>query len=333
MKILLSHSRRHYNPEKNKIIYHSAGIEARSLYQVLQEFGEVRFIDSSENIEGGEYDLVISLPRNFKALMRFNKIKKSIVYLNLPESNYLKTALREEAKRLNCRVSDCYAPTGHLTANHYLILGGGFNRTYYLRCGISPEIMTNIYYGMDRLPFKKRDKNKRPIFLHIATTLGLRKGFWWVVEDFKKANLDAELWLVGNVNRENFWINYAQEAEKDPRIKLFGWIDCNEPEYLEKLHRADFFVFPSFGEGQSGTTSEAMTAGCIPIVSKESGIPYFPIAEYIRGETEQWTLAYNLSNERFREIQLEMKKLIEERYNDQNFRETIRRVVKEVLKT
>lgn len=331
MKILLSHSRRHYSPEEDKIIYHSAGIEARSFYQILQEFGEVRFIDSRENPEGGEYDLLVSLPLNFKTLSQKNKFKKRIAYLNVPEPNYLKNTLREEASRLGCKVRDCYAPIGHFDADHFLVLGGGFNRTHYLRRGIPDEKMTGIAYGMERIPFKERDRNKRPIFLHVATSLGLRKGVWWVVEDFKKANLDAELWLVGQLTNEKFWIDYIKEAEKDPRIKYFGWIDCNEPKYIEILQKADFFVFPSFGEGQSGTTSEAMTAGCLPIISEESGIPYFPLGKYVRGETKQWQDAYNLPNEEFKRIQLEMKELVKEKYNDHNFKETVRQVVKRLF--
>jgi len=315
MKILLSQSKKHFDPNNpSALIRHSVGVMAELIYKAVSSLGEVEYISDNDAVSGKEYDLIFSMPRNFEALTKNNKHKKSVCYFNIAEPSYLKKVLYAEAARLGCRVSDCFCPRGIYNADLNFLIGGKEVKQQYVNAGVDPEKIIELRYPMKSFEHKPRDKNKRPVFLHLATTLGLRKGFWHVVEDFKKANLDAELWCVGRIQKETFWHEFQKQT--DPRIKIIGWVESDSQQYKDILHGADFMVFPSFGEGQAGTVIEAMEAGCIPLVSKESGVPYYPLGEYVRGDTEIWKRACEMSNERFQEEQEKVKQFLSENYDD-----------------
>lgn len=336
MKILLSLSKYHFNPyiDKQTVLYgHSMGVIAKLFYDVASSMGEVDYIDSTNSkIKGKKYDLLISLPRNFDWLTKNNQFGKTVCYLNVAESKWIKKTLSEESKRLGCKLRDCYTPYRFYHADMYFMLGGEFLRQQYKAAGIPNEKLIDINYGMDAIPFKARDKQEPPVFIHIATTLGLRKGFWHVINDFRKANLPgATLRCIGSVQNERMWQELAKKANEDPRIKIYGWIPCHNPEYLDLIHTSDFYVFPSWAEGQGGTTMEAISGGCIPIVAKESGFPHFPIGEYIRGDTKSWQRAYDLPNSQFRQIQLAMQELLKVKYNNKLFKQIVEKNLKELL--
>ncbi len=333
MKILLSASKKHFDIDKQAIlIRHSVGVLVELFYNAIKDLGEITYVSDTDVVQGQEFDLIISWPRNFGNLVSANKHKKSICFFNISEPCCLKRTMLMDAKRLGCKLSDCFTPQHFYHADLNFLIGGPDIKEQYVNRGVPAEKIVEVYYRMNSIPFVPRDKNKRPIFLHVATTLGLRKGFWHVVEDFKKANLDAELWCVGRVQNERFWIDYAKSANTDPRITVFGWIDCATPQYKELLQKADFMVFPSLGEGQAGTVTESMEGGCIPLLSKEVGLPHFPLGEYLRGDISIWQKAFDLPNNEFRRFQDEGQTLLNEKYNNANFTRVVKEAILDLMK-
>lgn len=325
MRILLSSSLFHYNPKVDEDkYYHSTGLTVKVFYQALKAFGEVDICNDKDTPTGLEYDLLVSWPRNYNWLVNHNKFRKSVCFLNCAEPIYLKTTLLREAGRLGCKLSDSFYFNGYQTAPLFFVLGRQFNRDCYAAAGVPVERMVDAWYQTNAIPFKARDRNKRPIFLHMATTLGLRKGFWWALQDFKRAGMDAELWCVGRVQKEKFWIDLAMEASKDPRIKIIGWVDFEGQQQRDILHKADFMVFPTFGEGQAGTVTEAMAAGCVPITNRESGVPYFPLGEYHRGDPAIYQKACEIDNLTFHQLQYQGLKELEQNYNNEKFIQTVK---------
>ncbi len=332
VKILLSHSLKHYDPENDKpIINNTTGWMAQRIYHLLQEFGEVKFISCHEWYEGGEFDLLYSLPLNFWRLVRENKFKKTICHINIAEPRFLKEMMTVDRHKIGCKLKDCFQPQRFYHANSYVHIGSKFSKQQYVKMGIEPDKINIVYRGADKdIEFKFRGKNKKPVFLHYATSLGLRKGFWHVYHDFIKANLDAELWLAGHITPERVWTDLLKKAEADPRITYFGFVDRDKMREL--IYGSDFMVFPSWGDVQPGTVVEAFSGGCIPITSKEAGFDYNPLGEYIRGDVATWHKAYNLTNREFERIQKEMKNLIDTKYNSEVFKEMVRKVVKDLMK-
>lgn len=330
MKILLSHSLKHYDPEKDRVIIHnSTGWMAQRLYKLLQEFGEVKFISCHHWLEGGKYDLLYSLPLNFWRLERGNEFKKTICHINIAEPRFLKNILLEDQHKIGCKLTGCFRPQFLYHADAYVHIGSEFSKQMYVKMGIAPEKINIVYRGADDVSFKFRGKNKKPVFFHYATTLGLRKGFYHVYHDFMKADLDAELWLAGGVTREKIWLDLLKKAEADPRITYFGFV--NRDKMRELIYGADFVVLPSWGDVQPGTLIEAFSGGCIPMSTKEAGFDYHPLGEYIRGDVSIWHRAYYLTDKEFNRIQKEMKHLVDTKYNIEVFKEMVRGVVKEVM--
>lgn|SRR3990167_396549 len=330
MRILLSISKKHFNPHKDIFIPHSAGVISRLFYEAVSDMGEVDIIDSQKNIIRGEkYDFLLGLPRNFKFLTDNNKFRKTFCFPNVAEGVNLRHVMISEAKKLGCKLSDCFSPSGYYDADHFFIIGGDVIAGQFEQF-IPKEKITKLFYSMGTVPFKPRPKNKKTVFLHLATTLGLRKGTWHVVNDFKKTDIDAELWLIGKPQKEKFWIDFIQDAKKDSRIKWLGWIENTHPLYKNYIHSSDFIVFPSLGEGQPGTVTEAMEGGCLPIITPESGISY-SVFEYEKGNSGRWLEYHNMGEEIFLSWQNHMKGFMDVLFDNNNFKQTVRRKIDEVL--
>ena len=74
-----------------------------------------------------------------------------------------------------------------------------------------------------------------------------------------------------------------------------------------------------------------MEGGCIPLLSKESGVDYYPLEEYERGNTEIYEKAHIMNNKRFRELQLEGQDILDTKYNNDVFKQQVRKVIKELM--
>ena len=335
MKILLSYSKKHFDPLFGIKINHSAGVLAKALYEILSELGSVEYTDWNEKSLNDEYDLIVTLPRHLPFIKRNVKCNNIFCFPAIAESSFTKKVLREEADRLGCKVSDCYAPEMYFSDVKYLIIGNKFVGEKYILAGYRRNQICMLNYGMPNFSFNYISKPTRhdTIFLYIATTLGLRKGFWWVVNDFLRANIpNSQLICVGKVQHgEKFWYDFVKSIN-DPRIKINNFLDNNSDEYIKLLKQADYFFYPSLSEGQPGTVLEAMSVGCIPILTEEAGVDYYPFGEYIRGETVNLLKeAANLSDEDYYLEQKKLKSIVQTEYNIENFKRTVKQYVKNNL--
>jgi len=86
MKILLSYSKVHFDPDKpqrqHKFWFNSASVLARTLYHILTKMGEVTYINSTDyqQIKGKKFDLFIGIYNNFYQILTSCYIKKSIYF-------------------------------------------------------------------------------------------------------------------------------------------------------------------------------------------------------------------------------------------------------------
>lgn len=136
--------------------------------------------------------------------------------------------------------------------------------------------------------------------------------------------------LVDRIQKEKFWTDFLAQTKEDKRIKYFGWVDSKDPKYLQILYASDFIVFPSLGEGQPGTVTEAMEAGCLPLVSKEAGIDYSTYP-YERGNEAVFKLAHALTDEKFASEQKIIQMGLTFTYNNEKFVRDVREKLEELL--
>ncbi len=156
-KTLLSFSKKHYDYKKDKVLNTSIiGFMGQTLYHLLQEFGEVDYIDSTEWVEGRTYDLLYSLPRNIWYLSRKNNFKKIICHLNIAEPKFLKKGMLIDGRKIGARLTDCYQPLNIYGADKFIHYGTEFSKQQYINRGISSERLMIVYRGADDVPYRSR---------------------------------------------------------------------------------------------------------------------------------------------------------------------------------
>lgn len=333
MKILLSYSKDHFIPGE-KENRHSASILARALWEVCNEIGETDYISwrEAEDITGKSYDLLVGLPRGFRELKRHNKFKLTFCFPAIAESAHTKRVLQAEKQRLGCKLSDCFAPSGLAQlADKYLIIGNQFVKQTYLNAGVKEKDIYLFNYGSPYFKFRIKKKEGKTIFLHLATTLGLRKGFWWVVNDFIKAKLEnSKLICMGKIQHgEKFWYQFARSIDH-PDIEIRGFFDGTDEEYQQLLREPHFLFYPSLSEGQPGVVLEAMASGVIPILSIETGIDYFPFGAYMRGKTlDILRRAEGMPNDKYQNLQVDLYREVQGKFNIEKFKIRVKKAINE----
>ena len=304
---------------------------AAALYRACSKIGDVDYIDWNDDVVDKHYEVLVALPRSFERLVKSNRFGRTFCFPAIAEPSYTKEVLRNEARRLGCKVSDAFAPDGIYLADVLLVLGHNFVVGKYRA---NHSNVCELDYGMPGFKFLRKEKAKSGIttFIHVATTLGLRKGFWHVVNDFKRANLyRSRLICVGKVQNERFWIDFAKNI-KAVNIEVRSFIDSASQEYNSLLREADFMFYPSLSEGQPGTVLEAMASGVIPILSQEVGIDYFPLGVYERGRSyEILKNAESMNPWVYGQHQEHMEDLVNRRFNIQVFENQVEKAILENL--
>ena len=171
-----------------------------------------------------------------------------------PGTVYTPESLEEERQKLAvCEAIFCPSP---------------MVRASMIENGVPAEKLLDTSYGWEptRFPMHgaEKPKNDRPVFL-FAGTLCLRKGIPLLLDAWEKADLDAELLLLGGIDP-------AFEAYLQPR--LHGKNIRHVPYTREigtYFNRADVFVFPTLEEGGPMVTYEAMAHRVPPLVTAMGG--------------------------------------------------------------
>jgi glycosyltransferase involved in cell wall biosynthesis len=109
-------------------------------------------------------------------------------------------------------------------------------------------------------------------FLWLGSTGMVTKGLDLVLEAF--AGLpDYHLAVCGPVEEEyDFARAYRRELHETPNIHLEGWTDVRSERFAGLARHSIGLVFPSCSEGQAGSVINCMSAGLIPILSRQSGV-------------------------------------------------------------
>lgn len=108
-------------------------------------------------------------------------------------------------------------------------------------------------------------------FLYLATYPQTLKGLDLLLEVFSR-NQNICLVVAGQYEAEkDFCAIYQRELYDLPNILPVGVIDVTTSLFHKIRQIASFLVMPSCSEGMSGSVLTAMSAGLIPIVSRECG--------------------------------------------------------------
>ncbi len=120
-------------------------------------------------------------------------------------------------------------------------------------------------FGADLARFAPRERPPEKFRAVFVGQLGVRKGILTLLEAWKRAALDGELWLVGGP--EEVIGPRLEPWRARPNVKFLGF----RSDVPEVLRASSVFVFPSLEEGSALVTYEAMACGLPLIVTEESG--------------------------------------------------------------
>ena len=86
-------------------------------------------------------------------------------------------------------------------------------------------------------------------------------------------NPDLHLYVCSNFkNEKDFTRLYHKELFETENIHPIGFININNYEFSEITKKCSYIIMPSCSEGQAGSVLTGMSAGLIPIISKECGL-------------------------------------------------------------
>lgn len=114
-----------------------------------------------------------------------------------------------------------------------------------------------------------RDKHS---FIFFNSRGMVHKGLDLLLEIFGREGFPYNLYICSCFNEEKeFCAEYDQELYHRPNIFPIGFIDIHGPEFREVTEKCAYTILPSCAEGQAGSLLTMMSAGVIPIASKECG--------------------------------------------------------------
>jgi glycosyltransferase involved in cell wall biosynthesis len=297
VRILLSYSRRHFDPDvapaQQPFWGSSANIIARTLHVLLGEIGEVTYIDPREvdGVRDGSYDLVVGIARGFaEVAIASGAPRRILIAVNVHPAernrrllDFVATEALPAAAIASHGLEDVAAVEAAIaTSTHILCFGNVSTFNTYVRAGVSPSKLRVLNYATAPTSPAARVRSDGPVrFVHVASEVGLRKGFDVVADTFGAPgleSLDFELHIVGAPQGARYERQVAAlVGAGGGRVHDHGWLDASSPEYAAILDRADFLFLPSLEEGQAGTALDAIARGAVPIVSAETGIDFAPL--------------------------------------------------------
>jgi len=100
------------------------------------------------------------------------------------------------------------------------------------------------------------------------------------VKIVRQQRVDIKVALIGDGPLKNQIKNQINSLDLEKNIELFGYLD--DARKLEILNDSMIFALPSEREGFSLATLEAMTLGCVPVVSKPPYDEIFGVSHFVK---------------------------------------------------
>ena len=216
-------------------------------------------------------------------------VKVTLIVTDLPE--YYDLGQTSFVKRILRKVNNHFIYKKLARVDRYVLLTEKMKER--LPVGDKPyKIVEGIWNQKTCRQAELKESSERKVVFY-AGTLHRQFGIMTLLEVFKCLEDDAELWICGAGDCEE---EVKAEAEKDGRIRFFGYISSDEVEKLRS--QATVLVNPRPNEGEytkysfPSKTMGYMASGKPVVMSKLDGIPdeYDEFLLYPRDDSiEAWT--------------------------------------------
>lgn len=223
------------------------------------------------------------LAYKYSKLLKQNAIDVSLSFLNRP--NYINILASMLYKNLKPVISERIPPSKEYNATNFsfryfvskMLIKHLYGRAYkvvpnskYIAYelteyfGIDSENIMVIHNPIDCTKLcVDREKNKKFTFITVGR-LYKQKNHELLIKAFKIANLDAELWIIGDGPLKKQLQELVKALKLDDKVFFLG-IQRNIFDYLSKAH---CFVLSSIHEGFPNVILEALSCG-LPVISTD----------------------------------------------------------------
>lgn len=165
--------------------------------------------------------------------------------------------------------------------------GNGYTTGTWRERVRGPVLPFNNYGALDGGSSEKDYARAARNFLFFASRNQVGKGLDLLLEIFPR-HPDLHLHVCSLFEYEpDFSSCYRRELYETPNIHTVGVVKVGTPEFRRILADCAFIIHPSCSEGQPGSVVQAMHAGLIPLVTKESGIDVAGFGWVFDNDTEE----------------------------------------------
>lgn len=332
---------------------HSSYWETKEIARLLNTYGfDVDIIDWNDDlfIPKKEYSLVIDINHNLERLRDYfpkkcikimHIVSASPYFQNQEELKRLQYFKERTGKYMNLKRKENNSNNA-LYADY---LEGFGNKTTLKSYDYAKKEVFNIPISVTKqFKFKKKDHQKtKRNFLWFGGGGSILKGLDLVLEIFSK-NKMYNLSVVGPIKADKeFYNNYNKYFELS-NIKLYERpkLTKDGKMLIDNIEAENFFsdfssiIYPSASEGTSGAVVQAMHAGLIPIITKETGLnedcPSIILENY-RLETIEEKIKYiaNCQDEYLNNLSKEVWEYANKHYTKTTFSETYNKFLNKIL--
>lgn len=218
--------------------------------------------------------------------------------------------------------------------NAFFFIGNSYNLASYSEFNLPPVyFMRNNGYTFDTLDLSNKDRKS---FVYFASYGQVHKGLDLLLDVFAQNDFPCELYICSCVLAEKEFCNcYNQELFSTNNIHTIGFVDVGSEKFWHIMSKCSYALLPSCSEATAGSVITCMSAGIIPIVSKECG---FEDDEVINLPDCELTtihdhiIEYSMkSNEWIAEKAQQVKQIADTKYSKENFTKIFERSLKSVI--
>jgi len=248
-----------------------------TIFYEVPENVEIIFLEKSNPFEIGVKKLfkLPFLAFKYKKILKEKNIQVSLSFMNRP--NYINALTKLFGSKVKTIISERAMPS----LQHQNGIQGKINKflikNLYKKADIvvanskgnqkdlkeNFNIKAKVIYNMLDFDCKNEKKFEKFTFISIGR-LDEGKNHKLLINSFKKFNLEAELWLIGDGPLREELEKLIKELKLEEKVKFLG----RQKDVFKFLNKADCFVFSSNYEGFPNVLLEAL-ACTLPIISTD----------------------------------------------------------------
>ncbi len=182
------------------------------------------------------------------------------------------------------------------------------------------------------------EKRKANNFMFLGSAGQVHKGLDLLLEVFAEKCKDCNLYVCSSFeNESDFCEAYEKELYNTSNIYSIGFVDIKSDKFKEIAEKCAYMIMPSCSEGIAGSVLTAMSAGMIPIVSRECGFEddeVIHLKDCSKESIEKSIKFYAAKDNKW--IKNESKKAVDvvrKRYSEECFVESVIKALSNILNT